>query len=98
MYPIKRYMKTWKLYVDNVARPKASMTKGYTQDECLGFIIEYLQRFDVVKWQIWDADEEEGDVGEVLEDVGSKFLMTTILWDLDHQYVLDNFAIMMPWT
>jgi hypothetical protein len=49
MYPIERYMETLKWYVHNVARPKASMTKGYTQDECLGFIIEYLQRFDVVK-------------------------------------------------
>ncbi len=51
-----------------------------------------------MKWRIWDVDEEEKDVGEVLEGANSKFLMSTTLWDLVHQYVLDNFAIMMPWT
>jgi hypothetical protein len=29
MYLVKRYMKTLKLYVCNMARPKASMAKGY---------------------------------------------------------------------
>jgi len=34
MYPIERYMKTLKLYVHNMARPKVSMAKGYIGDEC----------------------------------------------------------------
>jgi hypothetical protein len=42
MYFVERYMKTLKLYVHNMARPKAWMTEGYTWNECLGFIIEYL--------------------------------------------------------
>jgi hypothetical protein len=42
MYPIERYMKTLKLYVRKMARPKASMAKGYIQDECLSFITKYL--------------------------------------------------------
>jgi hypothetical protein len=33
----------------------------------LGFIIEYLQKIDIVKRCIWDVDEKEGDVGEVIE-------------------------------
>jgi hypothetical protein len=49
MYPIERYMKILKLYVHNMARLKVYMAKGYIGDECLGFVIEYLQRFDVVK-------------------------------------------------
>jgi hypothetical protein len=49
MYPMERYMKTLKLYVWNMTRLEASMAKGYVQDDCLGFITEYLQRFDVVK-------------------------------------------------
>jgi hypothetical protein len=73
------------------------MAKGYIGDECLGFVIEYLQRFDVVKRCVWDADEEEGDVGEVLEGVGTKFLMNPTLHDATHQYVLANISIMMPW-
>jgi hypothetical protein len=46
MYPMERYMKTLKTYVhNNMVRPKGSMVEGYIQNECLGFIIEYLQRF-----------------------------------------------------
>jgi hypothetical protein len=48
MYPIEKYMKTLKTYVRNMARPEGSMAKGYIRDECLGFIIKYLQRFEVV--------------------------------------------------
>jgi hypothetical protein len=48
MYPVERYMKTLKGYVRNMVRPEASMAEGYLKDECLGFVTEYLQRFDVV--------------------------------------------------
>jgi len=48
MYPMERYMKTFKTYVRNMVRPKGSMVEGYIQNECLGFITKYLQRFEVV--------------------------------------------------
>ena len=48
MYHVERYMKTLKHYVHNMARPEASMAEGYVKDECLGFITEYMQRFEVV--------------------------------------------------
>jgi hypothetical protein len=48
MYLVERYMKTLKTYVQNMARLEGFMAKGYIRDECLGFIIEYLQRFEVV--------------------------------------------------
>jgi hypothetical protein len=70
----------------------------YIQDECLGFITEYLQKFDIVESRIWVVDEENGDVGEVLEGVGTKFHMSPTLHDLAHQYVLTNITIMTPWT
>ncbi len=37
-----------------------------------------------MKKHIWDANEEEGDVGEVLEGVGTKFLMNPTLRDAAH--------------
>jgi hypothetical protein len=76
MYPVERYMKTLKNYVQNMARPKASMAEGYLKDECIGFITEYLQRFDAIQRQVWDAEEEYGDVEEVLEGVGKEYVMT----------------------
>jgi hypothetical protein len=48
MYPMERYMKTLKSYVWNTARPEASMAEGYMKEECIGFVTEYLQQFDVV--------------------------------------------------
>jgi hypothetical protein len=84
MYPVERYMKTLKGYVRDMARPKASIAEGYLKDECLGFVTEYLQRFDVVHRQVWDAEEEYGDVEEVLEGVGKPYLMTAELCDIAH--------------
>jgi hypothetical protein len=48
MYLVKRYMKTLKDYVRNMVRPEASMVEGYLKEECLGFVTEYLQRFNAV--------------------------------------------------
>jgi hypothetical protein len=97
MYPIERYMKTLKGYVRNMARPEASMAEGYVKEECIGFVTEYLQRFDVVHRRVWDANEEYGDVEEALEGAGKPYEMTATLRDIAHQYVLQNVAIMQPW-
>jgi hypothetical protein len=97
MYPVERYMKTLKSYVQNMARPEASMAEGYVKDECIGFITEYLQRFDVVERRVWDADEEYGDVEEVLEGSGKPYIMTPALQDVAHQYALTNLSVMQPW-
>jgi hypothetical protein len=96
MYPIERYMKTLKGYVRNMACPEASMAEGYVKEECIGFVTEYLQRFDVVQRRVWDADEEYGDVEEALEGAGKPYMMTSALRDIAHKYVLRNVAIMQP--
>lgn len=97
MYPVERYMKTLKNYVRNMARPEASMAEGYVQEECLGFVTEYLQRFDVVERRVWDADEEYGDAEEVLEGGAKPYIMTTAVRDAAHKYVLRNMSVMQPW-
>jgi hypothetical protein len=96
MYPMERYMKTLKGYVRNMARPEPSMAEGYLKDECLGFVTEYLQRFDVVHKRVWDVEEEYGDVEEVLEGAGKPYLITAELCDVAHQYVLCNISMMQP--
>jgi hypothetical protein len=97
MYPVERYMKTLKGYVRNMARPEASMAEGYVKDECIGFVTEYLQRFDVVQRRVWDADEEYGEVEEALEGAGKSYMLSSALRDVAHKYVLQNVAIMQPW-
>ncbi len=80
------YGKTWGIH-----------GRGLNFDEYLGFVIEYLQSFEVVQQHVWDANEEEGDVGEVVEGAWTKFVMSPTLRDLAHQYVLTNISIMTPW-
>jgi hypothetical protein len=72
------------------------MVEEYVKEECIGFIMEYLQRFDAVQRQVWDAEEEYGDAKEVLEGAGRPYMMTASMRDLAHQYVLTNTAIMQP--
>lgn len=59
MYLVERYMKTLKIYVCNMAKPKGSMAQGYIRYECLGFIMKYLQMFGVVQCRIWDVNEKK---------------------------------------
>jgi hypothetical protein len=73
-----------KNYVRNMARPEASMAEGYLKDECIGFITEYLQRFDVVQRRVWDADEEYGDAEVVLEGAGKSYVMSAAQCDVAH--------------
>jgi hypothetical protein len=94
MYLVERYMKTLKNYVKNMARLEASMAEGYLKDECIGFITEYLQRFEAVQRRVWDAEEEYGDAEEVPEGTRKPYVMTSALRDLAHQYVLTNASIM----
>lgn len=49
------------------------MVEGYIHDECLGFIAEYVHRFDVVEQQVWDVNEEDRDAGEMSKGVGKIF-------------------------
>jgi hypothetical protein len=97
MYPVERYMKTLKNYVCNMARPEASMAKGYIKEECIGLVTEYLQRFDIMERRVWDAEEEYGDAEEVLEGGGKPYVMSTALRDAAHKYVLRNVSTMQPW-
>ena len=46
MYLVEKYMKTLKSYIWNTTRPEA---EGYMKEECIGFITEYLQRFDAIQ-------------------------------------------------
>jgi hypothetical protein len=93
MYPVERYMKVLKNHVRNFARPEASMTEGYLKDECLGFITEYLYKFESNSRRVWDEDEEYDVVEEVLQGAGKAYVMTVELRDLAHQYVLTNVLI-----
>jgi hypothetical protein len=96
MYPVERYMKTLKRYVRNMAKLEASIAEGYIKDEGIGFMTEYLQRFDTLERRVWDAEEEYRDVEEVLEGGGKPYMLSAALRDIAHRFVLTNMSAMQP--
>jgi hypothetical protein len=71
------------------------MAKGYILKETLGFVIEYLHEFEHVTKRVLDV-EEEGVSGEVLEGAPTKVMLSLILHDLAHDYVLTNTKVINP--
>jgi hypothetical protein len=46
---------------------------------------------------VWDADEKYGDAQEALEGAGKPYVLSSVLRDIAHNYVLRNVAVMQPW-
>jgi hypothetical protein len=96
MYLVECMMKILKGYVPSMAHPEGSMVENYVLEETLWFVIEYIHEFEHVSRKVWDAKEEEGVFGEVLEGASLKVLLNPILRDLTHKHVLTNIDIMTP--
>ncbi len=94
MYPVEWLMKVLNDYVHSMAQLEGSMAKGYTLEETLGFVTEYLHEFEHVTRKVWDV---EGVSREVLEGVPTKVMLNLILRDLAHDYVLTNTEVMGQW-
>ena len=94
MYLVEQYMKVLKNHIWNMARPEACMAEGYLKDECIGFVTEYLHKFEGTQRRVWDKDEKYGDAKEVLQGVGKTYVMSPEVRDVAHQYVLTNVSIM----
>ncbi len=50
----------------------------------MGFIMEYMQNFQTMTWKVWDAEEEEGVNGEVLEGANFQVILDLIEWNMAH--------------
>jgi hypothetical protein len=65
-YPIERHLHVLKKYVRKKTKPEGCMALRYMYDEALGFTTKYLALYLHTTHHIWDANEEEADVGQVL--------------------------------
>jgi hypothetical protein len=72
MYCIERINKVMKGYVRCMRQPKGCMVEKYVVEVSMGFLIEYIQDFRAMIRRVWDAEEEEGVSGEVLEGANSQ--------------------------
>jgi hypothetical protein len=67
MYPMERYMKTLKDYARTFARLEGSIEEGYAMEEkTLGSCTEYMSFFSSTRHCIWDAEEDQSMVDEVM--------------------------------
>ena len=67
MYSVERYLGHLKGLVWNKARPEESIVMGYMYKEALGFITEHFRLYPLAARLIWDMDEVDQDIEEVLE-------------------------------
>ncbi len=87
-------MKVLKGYAHSIAWPKGSMVEGYVLEETLGFVTECLHECQHVSRKVWDV---EGIFREVLEGAPTKIILSPILRNLAHEYVLTNIEVMGLW-
>ena len=96
-YHIEQYMKVLKMFARNKEKPKGSMCEGYLMQEAIGFYTEYMKDFSSVNRCVWDDDEDERVVGEVLEGNGHRFKLSNEETTLIHSYVLQNTSTFDKW-
>jgi len=94
MYPIEQYLKILKGFVQNKARPKGSMVKGYALEEALGFCTKYIQGFTTTKERVWDDKEDPNMIDEMFEGNGRLQIMIANLRNMAHSFVLQNVELM----
>ena len=82
---MERYLKTLKGYVQNRARPEASMVEGYVIDEVLGFCTKYTQSYTVTSHKVEDDNEDPTINDEKLEGVGWPRILTPKIRDWIHE-------------
>jgi hypothetical protein len=88
MYPIERYLKILKGYVQNKVRLEGNMAKGYALEKVLGFCTEHIQDFTTTRLRVWDDKQEHAMIDEVLEGGGWPQFMITDLPDMAYSFVL----------
>lgn len=97
MYPYERYFKTLKGYVRNLSKPEGSIAQGYQTKQALDYITEYMIDYNITSRRVWDDQEEQSMVDEILQGKGKPKLLSEALRDSMHDLVLDNVAHIEPY-
>jgi len=79
--------------VRNMAKLEGCMALGYMYDEALVFTIEYVALYPHTRCRIWDVNEEEVDVGEVLRGNEALKMLSSMEMEMIHEHVITNFVV-----
>jgi hypothetical protein len=92
-YPMQRYLSILKRYVRNRARLEACMASSYMYDEALGFCTKYFALYPHTHRRMWDVNEKEADIGEVLEGHVQFKRLNAMELEAIHEHVITNFVV-----
>lgn len=90
MYPIERYLKTLKGYVQLCTHPHGSITEGYTTEEVLDFCMEYMQDYPITRRKVWDDKEDPMMNDEIIEGNGQTRILSADIRHWIHKFILNN--------
>jgi hypothetical protein len=76
----------------NKAMPEACMASNYMYDKALGFCTEYFALYLHTRDHMWDLNEEEVDIGEVLEGHAQFKKLNAMELEAIHEHVIMNFV------
>jgi hypothetical protein len=88
---MERYL-SLKKYVRNRARLEAYMASGYMYDKALGCYIEYFALYPHMRCHMWDVNEKEVDIGEVLEGHVQFKRLNAMELETIHEHVITNYV------
>jgi hypothetical protein len=89
-YPMEKYLSVLKRYVRNKARLEACMAFGFMYDEALGFCTKYFALYPHTHRHMWDANEKEVDISEVLERHVQFKRLNAMELEAIHEHVITN--------
>jgi hypothetical protein len=70
VYPVERYLKTLKDYMQTYARLEAIMVEGYAMSETLGYCTKYMQHFQRNACQVWNDKEDSRMNNKIVQGNG----------------------------
>ncbi len=76
----------------NRARLEACMAFGYMYHKVIGFYIKYSALYLHTYHHMWDANEKEVDIGEVLEGHAQFKRLNAMELEAIHEHVITNFV------
>jgi hypothetical protein len=97
MYFVERYLRVLKGWVRQMARPESCIAEVYITHEAMKFAQDYCDNVDPSWTSTW-KDEDDTDMSkEALPRAYTQRLMTDVLYEQAHRFVLMNHPAMEKW-
>jgi hypothetical protein len=97
MYFVERHLGALKGWVRQMARLESCIAEGYLTHEAMKFAAEYCTGLDPRWAEVWLLGEDKKMTGEVLPKAYTKRVMSDVVYEQAHRFVLLNHPSMGIW-